>query len=400
MGSKLRTENRPFRLISAIGLAILLAACSSGPPTSRSSVSPGSAAARPRRQTTSIKPAATASTTPSTTTSTAAPPIYGIAAGCCIQWLGQTALGNELDAFNQIGAKWLRFDFDWADIQSAGPTSYNWTSYDNVVKAATSRGIKVLGMIGYTPSWAQPSGCNSQKCPPANASTYANFAGAAAAHFAPLGVHAWEIWNEPNVSGFWLPKPNPAQYTTMLKAAYTKIKAADPSATVVTGGTAAVDTTSDGTNLSSFDFDSGIYQNGGKGYFDALGQHPYCFVQLSTNCPNGYSLSSAWSQMADTPKNLVGLMQYHGDGSKKIWGTEFGAPTNGTNAISEAAQATMITNAYTLWKTYSWAGPLFVYTFRDPGTNTSDAEDWFGLVRYDWSPKPSFYAYKTSALGA
>jgi polysaccharide biosynthesis protein PslG len=362
-------------------LPVVLAACSSSSPASHERLG-GSSAARPK--------------VGALATTTAGLPVYGIAAGCCIQWMSATSIGNQLDAYSAIGAKWIRFDINWNDIQAGGPSSYAWANYDKVVNAATSRGIRVLGMLGYSPPWARPSGCDDSKCAPANVNDYATFAGAAAAHLAPLGVHAWEIWNEPNAVAFWKPSPNPAQYTRMLKAAYTQIKKADPSATVVTGGTAAVAT--NGTNYSPFDFDKAIYQNGAKGYFDALGHHPYCFVQLADNCPNAFSVDSAWSQMNATSKNLVGLMQAYGDGNKKIWGTEFGAPTNGVGAITEAQQATMVTNAYALWKTYSFTGPLFIYTFRDPGTDPAVSEDWFGIVHNDWTPKPAYYAYQASAL--
>jgi beta-glucosidase/6-phospho-beta-glucosidase/beta-galactosidase len=35
----------------------------------------------------------------------------------------------------------------------------------------------------------------------------------------------WEVWNEPNI-GFWKPKPNPADYTELLKTVYQTVKAA------------------------------------------------------------------------------------------------------------------------------------------------------------------------------
>src|SRR5207302_5543094 len=125
----------------------------------------------------------------------------------------------------------------------------------------------------------------------------------------------------------------------------------------------------DGTNFAPYDFLKGIYQNGGKGYFDAVGHHPYCYAG-AFDCPNVYASWSAWSQMADTPRNLVGLMQAYGDGGKKIWGTEFGAPTNGSSkAMTEDHQATMITEAYSLWRSYRFTGPLFIYSFRDAATD-------------------------------
>src|SRR5207248_909512 len=72
--------------------------------------------------------------------------------------------------------------------------------------------------------------------PPTNLNDYASFVHVAAAHFAAHGVHAYEIWNEPNLASFWEPTPDPVRYTQMLKLAYPAIKSADPTATVVTGG--------------------------------------------------------------------------------------------------------------------------------------------------------------------
>ncbi len=90
------------------------------------------------------------------------------------------------------------------------------------------------------------------------------------------------------------------------------------------------------------------------------------------------------------------VMQANGDGAKKIWGTEFGAPTNGPNGVTEASQAQAITKAYALWKSYDWAGPLFTYQGRDYGTDPSNRENFFGLLRHDFSQKPAYAAYRNA----
>lgn len=41
-----------------------------------------------------------------------------------------------------------------------------------------------------------------------------------------MGVHAYEVWNEPNIVNFWAPGPDPARYTQLLKLAYPAITAA------------------------------------------------------------------------------------------------------------------------------------------------------------------------------
>ncbi len=41
-------------------------------------------------------------------------------------------------------------------------------------------------------------------------------------------VADYEVWNEPNYNGFWAPTPDAAQYTALLKIAYTAIKGGRP----------------------------------------------------------------------------------------------------------------------------------------------------------------------------
>jgi hypothetical protein len=207
-----------------------------------------------------------------------------------------------------------------------------------------------------------------------------------------MGVHSYEVWNEPNNRGAWTPRPNPAVYTQLLKAAYPAIKGADPQATVLTGGTGPAP--NDGTQIPPMDFLNAVYANGGGGSFDAVSHHPYTFPAYPGEAQNW----SPWYQMYGTSPSLRSLMIAHGDGAKKIWATEFGAPTNGPGGsfVSEAAQANMVTRAIRAWRTYPWAGPLFFFQGRDMGSNTYTRENFFGFLRYDFSPKPSYAAYQAA----
>ena len=65
----------------------------------------------------------------------------------------------------------------------------------------------------------------------------------------------------------------------------------------------------------------------------------------------------------------------NGDGKKKIWATEWGAPTGASaQSVTEAEQAQLVTAALTRLKAWRWAGPSFFYSFRDKGTNPVDRE--------------------------
>jgi hypothetical protein len=318
--------------------------------------------------------------------------VFGFSMGAELQYEEPSLLERDLDAIKAAGSRWVRIDIYWAEVQDEGPSSYDWRETDRIVRTITSRGMKVLAVPAYTPSWGRPSGASDKYGP--DPDDYAAFAENTAAHLSKLGVHAYEVWNEPNI-GFWAPKPDPAAYTQLLKAAYPAIKTGDPQSTVLTGGTAPA-STRDG-NYSPVDFLKKIYAYGGGDSFDAVGHHPYCWPAY----PGDDEAWSAWYQMYGTTTSLRSVMVANGDGDKKIWGTEFGAPTNGPpdDRVTEQEQAEMITKAYTLWKTYDWAGPLFTYQGRDLGTDASDRQNWFGLLRHDFSKKPSYTAYQSLALG-
>jgi hypothetical protein len=300
----------------------------------------------------------------------------------------------ELNSMKTAGARWVRMDVNWAVIQAGGPSSYDWARFDRVAASARSRGFTVLAEILYTPGWARVAGAPAES-PPANLEDYARFARAAVAHYAPLGIHAYEVWNEPNNASFWQPRADVARYTAMLKVAYPAIKSVDPSAIVVSGGMSpAVD---DRRNISPLTFLRGIYANGGKGFFDAVGHHPYCYPAY----PGDARAWSAWYQMYGTSPSLRSIMADNGDSGKQIWATEFGAPTNGPSgtSVGEQTQAAMLTRAFDLFQRYGWAGPMFWYSQRDVGTTTDSQENFYGILRHDFSAKPAFAAYAT-ATGA
>jgi hypothetical protein len=310
----------------------------------------------------------------------------GISVGSGIQGLSSQDLARELSDLQTLGVRWLRLDIAWSTIQAGGPSAYDWSRYDPPVGGAVAHGMNVDGMLAYTPPWARPRLANSETYPPANPADFSRFAAAAVRHYAPMGVHTWEIWNEPNIPSFWRPQPNVAAYAKLLKQAYVAIKEADPTATVITGGMAASNTTD--SSISAVDFLSGLYTEGAGRYFDAVGDHPYTF----TSTPP----SSSWSEMKDTDPSLRSVMTSKGDGNKQIWVTEYGAPTYPGDA-TDRQQAAMITSAFQLLRSTRWAGPLFVYTYIDSSANPTTSENFFGLVRTDLSRKPSWGAFNEAA---
>lgn len=331
----------------------------------------------------------------------------GISTSESLLSLSDSALNTRLNDFKNLGITWIRADLSWNSVQHDSASSYDWTPFDRLVNASNSYGFKLLPIIAYTPFWARPSGCDSDKCAPADFNKFASFANTAVNRYKAKGIHYWEIWNEPNMRSFWEPTPNASSYASLLKVTVTTVRKADSSAFIVLGSTGSTDTAG---GVPQLDFMSGVYSAGGKGYFDAVGYHPYSFPVL----PTDYYDWNAWSKMFRTPVSLRTIMNAHGDTTKTVWVTEFGAPTGGPGAFStttnynfgsgpdhvdEALQAAMATAALADYKVSTNIGKFFWYSYQDIGTSTSSTENFYGLRRSDGTIKPAYSSLK-SAISA
>lgn len=284
------------------------------------------------------------------------------------------SVDDQFDLLERMHVTMVRVDFDWSAIEGERGR-YDWSYPDRIVSQAEARGMQVLGLLTYTPNWARPPGTTSH-VPPEQVGDFAGFARAAAARYSPRGVHSWEIWNEPNISDFWSPLPDVDAYGALFLAAADAIRAVDGDATVITGGLTRGTDTADGQRISQTTFLTGLYRNGAAQSADAIAVHPYSFPDLPSD-------ASVVGGFADVPR-LHALTQREGDGDKKIWITEFGAPTGtAAEAMTDRAQATSLVEARRMAASWDWAGPLIFYELRDSGTDPAQLEQNFGVVRAD-----------------
>ena len=324
-------------------------------------------------------------------------PLGGLNQGHTSFTLSDADLDKLMTDAAATGALYFRVGIDWDVVQPSSSSSYDWTKPDRVINAAVSKGFKIVALIGQCPRWANNNSSSDFKFyPPTNGSDYGNFCYQVAKRYMPLGVEAYELWNEANIPFFWRPSANTADYVNkILKPGYTKVKQAGTElgkpSTVITTGLAPAST--GGSSIAPLDYVSGIYSNGGKGYFDGVGNHPYTYP-YDPSLPNSPAPNLINCQL------MYDIMNSNGDGGKKIWATEFGFPT-GTNArsISESLQAEYCTKAFNKWKTFTWAGPLMWYNVWNNGTDPNDVEHNFGLLRNDWTKKPSYTAFTNAMSG-
>lgn len=318
----------------------------------------------------------------------------GISYGGRLLTLGEDAIDARLADARALGATWVREQLNWSAVQYQSPTTYDWAPFDRVVKVARRRGLSVLAVINFTPPWARPAGCAYEQCAPADVNAFARFAAQATKRYAGLGVRRWEIWNEPNLTMFWYPTPDATRYASLLSATTAAIRRVDPGASIVSGGLAPA--ASIYGNVDPRTFTALTCAAGGFRNVSAMGFHPYSYPVL----PLVAEEWNAWQQMASTTTSLRSILAACALPNLPIEATEYGAPTGGPAAVSEATQGAMVDQAIRLTKSTPWMTGLFWHTDTDWGTDPGTSENFFGLRRADGTAKPAYAQFQTAVQAA
>jgi hypothetical protein len=297
------------------------------------------------------------------------------------------------------GSKYARFFALWSDVEATHGQfdGLLMQTYQDEFARLNAAGVKPIVVITGAPSWA--NGSSDRLVPPRSAADFGAFAGAFATRLRGK-VAGYEIWNEPDAAAFWHGgAPDVAKYAALLKAGYPAIKAADPSAKVVTGPTTGNDYT----------WIDGLYANGAKGSFDAVAVH------TDTACLDRgpdffYREGGRIGQFSFLGYHSVhDVMAAHGDGNTPIWMTELGWSSTtqtcqrgqwaGKKAagVGEANQATYLKAAYHCLAQDPYVQVALWFSLQDLGASDSELNR-YGLLRADHSQKPSWAAFHDVAV--
>jgi hypothetical protein len=327
-----------------------------------------------------------------------------------------TLLGQ---AARDAGVQWTREELPW-DLIEPAPGTFT-PVYDDGLKQAAGQGFGIIGILLTTPDWARDPACaSSYWCPPRDPNDYARFAGYMAERYDGDGqndapgsprIAAWEIWNEPNDTALWPDIGGGAdarkrRYGDVLVAAYGAIKAADPTALVLTGGTYIFDGGCAGGICDGINFMGGVFQQrpAARQAFDVFAIHPFIPTERP-DAPNIPRLITVEGRIRNT-RSWLDAPQ-NGRGDAPIWITEIGWCTAvgacpGGIQVSEAQQADYLIRSMVIAQQNSvqhtsWF--QFEDAFDDPNRLWSNA----AIVRNynsqmaSYPPKPAYIAYRTLA---
>jgi hypothetical protein len=278
---------------------------------------------------------------------------------------------ETLELIERMGATWIRDELYWSNVEGEKGEFRFPEYYDAYMKAAGKLGIRSLIIFNYAnrhyDNGLAPHTEEGRRA-------FARYCVELMSRYGQICRH-WEVWNEPNI-GFWRPKPNPEDYTNLLKTVYETVKKVDPKATVVGVCTAGTD----------FRFIEEVLKRGGGKFMDAISVHPY-----------RYPRSPETTGFVDEMERLKGLLDRHGVGRLKVWLTEFGYPTHITGGTPQWLSAAYIVRTFLWALTLPFVERLFVYDFQDDGEDPTYNEHNFGLIRFDGSPKVGYAAFNTMA---
>jgi hypothetical protein len=164
-------------------------------------------------------------------------------------------------------------------VNGAGGIPTNFAGTDQIVQLAAAHGMTVLPTVIDTPDWDAAPRSGLGLAQPRDNAAYGRYLTTLIQRYGPRGsfwgqhpglrprpIRMWEVWNEPDIVGYWPTQPFASSYVALLRAAHSAVKNADRGARVVLAGV---------PNFS-WQILNQIYRvRGARGAFDVVDVHPY-----------------------------------------------------------------------------------------------------------------------------
>jgi polysaccharide biosynthesis protein PslG len=321
---------------------------------------------------------------------------------------------REVNLVKDAGFGWVGQQIRWSVVEPIKGRP-DFKEVDRMVDAALQAPVNLMFSVVSSPTWSRADGRTDG--PPDNFEDFGNFLGQLAARYQGQ-VRAYEIWNEQNFAREWGGgRINAGQYVELLKVAHGAIKAADPTAIVISGALTPNGFTDPAVALDDLLYMEQMYQYQGgilRNVCDVVGAHAGGFNSPPEATPvvAGTAAARAAGPFRDHPsfyfrriEQLREVMVRYGDTGKRMWLTEFGwslpnpAPGYEYGAQNTPqSQADYLVRAYSMAKVqYPWMGGMFVWNLNFaalPDIPFNDEKPPFSIINRDFTPRPAYNALK------
>lgn len=310
-----------------------------------------------------------------------------------------------------MGFTWVKYQVDWRQLENPPDAYPTLSTLDAFMDDVQGRRLNVLLSIVKAPDWARNTTEGSG--PPTDQRTLTDFARFLAGRYKnrlDTMQIAFEIWNEPNTFREWVGAPLSARdYVSLLAGAYVAIKAEDTRYTVISAGLAPTGISDGTTSIDDRLYLRQMFDADLARVSDGIGVHPYGWSNPpSTRCcgdpntPPGYDEHHSFFFL-DTVEDYRAMQVEYGDGTDKLWVTEFGWGTvEGFGGavppgapyftdITAQLQAEYVWQAYLMAQQWEYMGPMFLWNLNMVTVPSVDAEAAAYSIFYSIdNPRPAY----------
>lgn len=317
---------------------------------------------------------------------------YGIQA---FLWWDHGFAGRDMDWIQLMAFSHVKQTFAWEDIELA-PNEFSFDRAEQLLTDLESKHLRVVARLSEAPDWTHPNASGAfVDAPPEDFALFGHFCGALAARFRGR-IHAYQIWNEPNLAREWGGQtPNAAGYVGLLKACSDAIRAVDPDAILISAGLAPTgnyDATAHPDDL----YLQAMYDAGFQRYIDVVGMHAPGFSAPAADPATGAGGHRFFTFRR--VEDLRRIMVANGDAARQVAILETGWTTDQQNpdyqwfAVDETAQARYLVEAYRYaaenWR--PWVGLMSAIYIAAPDWTEANEEWWWAITTPTGYTRPAY----------
>lgn len=284
---------------------------------------------------------------------------------------------RELEAAAYVGSKVMRTGSEWGHVQPARD-EWKWETMDHLVSKAGELGMEIQVLLAFTTQWAAPIEKQRSKdwldwsrCAP-DREAWRKYVATYAERYKGK-IHLWEVWNEPDLEGFW--RGTTEEYLEIFQIAREELKKADPANVVMSGGFATL--SDHPSRKKNPDLQERVMEAAST-RMDLHAVHEHgSFERFAKVVDEDYArLRAALPQPA--PPIFFNETAEHSLHGK------------------EKEQAAILVKKAVFARARGAVGYLW-YDLRNDGVNPGDPEHHFGLLTHAMEPKPAYIAFNTLA---
>ncbi|HEY1217179.1 MAG TPA: hypothetical protein VGE93_26430, partial [Bryobacteraceae bacterium] len=306
-------------------------------------------------------------------------------------------------AVHELGFRYIRFHAIFHDVLGTvrmqdGAVSYDWSKIDHLYDGLLATNIKPFVELGFTPKALATSGNHifywdgntSHPDPTGWRELVSAFVGHLEQRYGRDEVRTWyfEVWNEPNLSGFW-EGADQKKYFELYDSTATAIKSIDPSLRVggpATAGAAWVPEFLDHVKQSgaAVDFVTTHAYGVDGGFLDEEGK-------------SDTKLSPSPDAIVGDVRRVRQQIAASAFPDLPLFFTEWSTSYTARDSIHDSyISAPYILSKLKASQTLAQGMSYWTYSdlFEEPGPPPSSFHGGFGLLNREGIRKPAFFAYK------